>query len=193
MIIMKTIRITAAQIAAGRSAKGGWSQNLLASWGVPWPPPKGWQRMLLEGDFHPEPWTKPVPLRKEIFQKGLKLNPTKPEVVMHGALLQAFDPYRAMVKFQEIIPPYIADFYIYPCNIVVEIDGKYHETAQQRESDRRRDTFMRNKGIKVFRFSNDDAMQNSKQIAEMILQECGNLRLKSEPVTVTRCPPGSAI
>ena len=39
--------ITAEDIEAGRSDKGGWTRKTLATWGVPWPPPKGWQKRLL--------------------------------------------------------------------------------------------------------------------------------------------------
>ena len=190
---INTRRITSTQIQAGRSAKGGWSRSTLTSWGVPWPPPKGWQEMLLSGQFQPDPWTKPVPLRKEIFQKGLKLNPTKPEVMLHGALLSAFQHHRASVMFQELIPPYIADFYIAPCNIVIEVDGSWHWTPAGIESDKRRDTFMTNKGIRVFRFTNDEVEKDAPGIAQRIFQLCGELPLKTEAVKITRCPPANAL
>ena len=48
----KLIRRTevAAAMEAAKSARGGWSALTLASWGVPWPPPKGWKdRLLAEG------------------------------------------------------------------------------------------------------------------------------------------------
>lgn len=31
------------QIEAARTPAGGWTRTTLASWGVPWPPPKGWR------------------------------------------------------------------------------------------------------------------------------------------------------
>jgi hypothetical protein len=43
-------RLTLEEIEAGRSPRGGWTRATLAGWGVPWPPPKGWQQRLLEGD-----------------------------------------------------------------------------------------------------------------------------------------------
>ena len=30
-----------------RTKKGGWSKNSLASLNVPWPPPKGWRKLLI--------------------------------------------------------------------------------------------------------------------------------------------------
>jgi hypothetical protein len=38
-----------AQIRAARTPAGGWTKAQLAAWGVPWPPPKGWQDRLVDG------------------------------------------------------------------------------------------------------------------------------------------------
>jgi hypothetical protein len=53
------VKLTMAEIEAGRSPSGGWSAATLASWGVPWPPPKGWLRRLLKDDAADGP---PVPV-----------------------------------------------------------------------------------------------------------------------------------
>ena len=41
--------VTDEQIEAGKSPRGGFSRKTLASWGVPWPPPKGWRTALRTG------------------------------------------------------------------------------------------------------------------------------------------------
>lgn len=41
---------SADEIEAARTPAGGWARETLAEWGVPWPPPKGWKKRLLEGD-----------------------------------------------------------------------------------------------------------------------------------------------
>lgn len=43
-------QLTAEEIDARRSERGGWSRRQLAEWGVPWPPPKGWRLALLAGE-----------------------------------------------------------------------------------------------------------------------------------------------
>lgn len=53
--------LTMEDIEAGRSPAGGWTKATLASWGVPWPPPKGWQRRLL-ADGAASRNGKPVPV-----------------------------------------------------------------------------------------------------------------------------------
>lgn len=42
--------LTAPEIDAQRSERGGWTRATLAGWGVPWPPPKGWRKALLRGE-----------------------------------------------------------------------------------------------------------------------------------------------
>lgn len=41
-------RITEEEIEAKKTAAGGWTKKDLEAWGVPWPPPKGWKRQLIE-------------------------------------------------------------------------------------------------------------------------------------------------
>ncbi|WP_345227316.1 endonuclease domain-containing protein [Hymenobacter koreensis] len=40
--------LTKTQVEAGRTENGGFTREQLASWGVPWPPPKGWKKRLTE-------------------------------------------------------------------------------------------------------------------------------------------------
>lgn len=42
------IIFTEEEIDAGRTSKGGWTRETLTGWGVPWPPPRGWRRELLD-------------------------------------------------------------------------------------------------------------------------------------------------
>ncbi len=45
--------ITEADIENARSPRGGWTRETLRQWGVPWPPPKGWKRALLNSEMIP--------------------------------------------------------------------------------------------------------------------------------------------
>lgn len=40
--------ITDAEIRLAMTARGGWTRQQLAAWGVGWPPPKGWRKALVE-------------------------------------------------------------------------------------------------------------------------------------------------
>jgi hypothetical protein len=39
---------TEEEIEAARTSRGGWTRAQLARWGVPWPPPRGWKKALVE-------------------------------------------------------------------------------------------------------------------------------------------------
>ena len=54
-------QITEQEINSARSPRGGWNRKTLESWGVPWPPPKGWKAKLLNGK------KKDKPIRKSVF------------------------------------------------------------------------------------------------------------------------------
>jgi hypothetical protein len=43
-----TAAVSEAEIIAAMSPKGGWKAKTLSAWGVPWPPPHGWRRKLVE-------------------------------------------------------------------------------------------------------------------------------------------------
>lgn len=42
------MQITEEEINAAMTPKGGFTRAQLASWGVPWPPPKGWKESLIK-------------------------------------------------------------------------------------------------------------------------------------------------
>ena len=58
------MRLTDAQVEAAKSPRGGFTRKTLATWGVPWPPPKGWRKALIEGQ--------PIPERRRRRSNGRK-------------------------------------------------------------------------------------------------------------------------
>ena len=141
----------------------------------------------------PQPKNTPperIPIKR--FATVMRKDPTPEEDALWSQLLIAFDPYKATVRAQEPIGPYVADFYIAPCNVVVEVDGGYHQEPEQKGKDRRRDTYMRNKGIRIMRFRNDQVNRSAKACAQYILNQCLPLPPFRERTRVTYLPPGSA-
>ena len=51
--------ITEQDIEEGMTEAGGFDQETLAAWGVPWPPPKGWKNVLLGKQPRPTTWPRP--------------------------------------------------------------------------------------------------------------------------------------
>jgi hypothetical protein len=58
---------TAEEIDAARTPAGGWSATVLAGWGIPWPPPRGWrQRLIANHAAHQRAGTEPQPAAADI-------------------------------------------------------------------------------------------------------------------------------
>jgi very-short-patch-repair endonuclease len=60
-------------------------------------------------------------------------------------------------KFRRQVPigPYVADFACVAARLVVELDGRPHESAQRQEHDRYRDAWLARQGWRVLRVPND--------------------------------------
>ena len=60
------LKLTDAEIEAGKSAKGGFTRAQLAAWGVSWPPMQGWRAALLAG--------RPIPKRRNRLGREKRLS-----------------------------------------------------------------------------------------------------------------------
>jgi very-short-patch-repair endonuclease len=56
---------------------------------------------------------------------------------------------------------FIADFLLTNHKIVIELDGGYHNTAAQKELDRKRTSILKSKGYTVIRFTNLEVLNNN--------------------------------
>lgn len=125
--------------------------------------------------------------------RKMRRKPTFHESLMYNALLAVFKPYRAFVRPQEIIGRYIADFCIFPSNLVIEIDGASHGNQEQRVYDETRTAYLIERGFVVYRYDNAKVKEDAARIAESILALCLPLPSTADEVIPTRCPPGSAL
>ena len=67
---------------------------------------------------------------------------------------------------QHQIGPYIVDFFCHDRKLVIELDGPHHK--EQKDYDKRRDTWLENQGMKVLRFWNDDLQANEDVVFKKI-------------------------
>lgn len=72
---------------------------------------------------------------------------------------------------QKPVGGYIVDFYCNKANLVIEIDGGQHCENSGIESDRKRDEFLRNLGLRVMRFTNIDVLKNIDGVVAKIYNE----------------------
>jgi very-short-patch-repair endonuclease len=66
---------------------------------------------------------------------------------------------------------YIADFYCFKLNLVIEIDGEIHNTEIQKEYDEDRTQVLKNWGIDIVRFSNYQVMNKFDFVQNEIIKE----------------------
>ncbi|TWB94750.1 very-short-patch-repair endonuclease [Bradyrhizobium macuxiense] len=71
---------------------------------------------------------------------------------------------------QAPIGNYIADFVAHACKLVVEVDGESHDFAERLRHDERRDAWLRSRGYRVLRFTNDDVLKNLEGVVLSIAE-----------------------
>lgn len=76
---------------------------------------------------------------------------------------------------QHIIDEFIVDFVCLDRTLVVEVDGKYHDTPEMMEADKLRTELLEELGYKVIRFTNEQVIGNIDEVLQTILTEL-NLR-----------------
>ncbi|MGL4383926.1 MAG: DUF559 domain-containing protein, partial [Flavobacterium sp.] len=77
---------------------------------------------------------------------------------------------------QHIIDMFIADFICLEKNLIIEVDGGYHNASEQKEADELRTQILNEIGFKVVRFTNEEIITNIDQVIHKI-----NTILKSLP------------
>ncbi|WP_244486121.1 endonuclease domain-containing protein [Bradyrhizobium viridifuturi] len=65
---------------------------------------------------------------------------------------------------------YIADFVAHARKLVVEVDGESHDFEERICHDERRDAWLKSRGYRVLRFTNDDVMKNLEGVALSIAE-----------------------
>ncbi len=115
-----------------------------------------------------------MPFRKKCKPQKVRLaqkmrnHPTRAERLLWDEFLKR--PQGIKFRRQEIILGWIADFYCTSKRLIIEIDGEYHDSPEQRASDARRDRVMAEHGIATLRFKNEDVLRNTAKVLEQILQ-----------------------
>lgn len=80
------------------------------------------------------------------------------------------------VKFrrQHPVASYITDFIALQNNLIVEVDGGYHENEEQKLYDEERTKVLTDIGFKVIRFTNGEVIQNINKVLAAINKEIQN-------------------
>lgn len=107
-----------------------------------------------------------------IQARELRRTMTLPE----GLLWQALRTRPGGFKFrrQHPFPPYVLDFYCPTSRLVIEVDGSAHNMGDRPERDTRRDTWLREQGLRVIRFDAADVMSDTNSVILAILRACSD-------------------
>lgn len=103
------------------------------------------------------------------FREELLHNATRAEKIVLSKLLKS--EYAPYVQFQfplyitwedswNIKKFYIVDFFILSLNTVIEVDGGYHDTPEQRKKDKIKTRELRKEGYNVIRIRNEQVYQD---------------------------------
>lgn len=96
----------------------------------------------------------------------MRKNPTEAETVLWEMLRgkNLGDKFRR----QYVIGDYIADFVCLEKQLVIEVDGEYHNDPEQQEKDRWRTNFLQSKGFSVLRFTNNEVLTTPEETMTII-------------------------
>ena len=75
-------------------------------------------------------------------------------------------------KAQHPLMGFIADFYCHKAKLVIEIDGRRHQAAEQKEYDNDRTYEMERFDIRVIRFTNEQITNDMELVLEAIKKMC---------------------
>ena len=67
---------------------------------------------------------------------------------------------------QQIIQGFIVDFYCHKAGLVIEVDGDVHDL--QKEEDERREKVLRELGLRIVRFRNDEVVKSLSAVVGKI-------------------------
>ena len=106
------MKLTEDEILSKMTPKGGWTRETLESWGVPWPPPKGWKKALLAGAVLPRRPLAPEVVALVKAARRIVFGDDRPEA--HRALEMAYDAFASDVPLEGESAP-VAYVHAYVC------------------------------------------------------------------------------
>lgn len=126
-------------------------------------------------------WNTSLPNAKE-----MRKNPTEAEAIVWDRLKASQLGFK--FRRQHPVDQYIPDFVCLKKGLVVEIDGKIHDT--QKETDEERTQQLERYGFTVIRFTNEEVIANTETVIQKIQTALANLKDRnSDDETAVEVPP----
>ncbi len=125
---------------------------------------------------------------KDMSRENRK-EPTKAEKKLWEGLRNNQLGYK--VRRQHVFDSYIIDFAFLEKNLLIEVDGGYHEDEDQKKYDEARTNYLEDAGYRVIRFGNEEIEKNYFKVIEKIKEELN--REVQAPLSVRRGAGGEAL
>lgn len=107
---------------------------------------------------HDESMWKGAPPNNFLLAKQLRESMTPAEILMWDVLKnKQFKGYK--FRRQHPIHEFIVDFYCHELQLIIEIDGKYHDSEEQKNKDLNRSELLAFQGLREIRFTNEEVIQ----------------------------------
>lgn len=111
------------------------------------------------------------PILKD-FARHNRREMTECERILWNALRNDIQGFR--FRRQHAIGDYIADFVCLSEQLVIEVDGEYHQSEEQQQEDQIRTSYLQGRGMRVIRFSNEEVKSNIRKVIQIIKEELNN-------------------
>jgi very-short-patch-repair endonuclease len=102
--------------------------------------------------------------------RALRRDMTLPEGMIWQVLRQRPDGFK--FRRQHPIGRCIVDFYCPAIRLVIEIDGEAHSMGDQPHRDWRRDTWLKDQGMRILRFGAVDVIKDLQSVITAIMLVC---------------------
>ena len=96
----------------------------------------------------------------------MRHEPTKAEDALWDCVRNRKIDYK--IRRQHIVNGFIADFICIEKKAIIEVDGGIHSTKEQRNHDKFRTEVLNSNGFNVLRFTNEEVLKNSYEVAKRI-------------------------
>ena len=110
-----------------------------------------------------------LPYNKDLktFSRKLRNNSTLGEILLWKKL-RAGSMMGYTFNRQKPLKKYIVDFYCKPLNLVIEVDGGYHDEEIQKIKDSERQQVLEEMGLNFMRFSENAVRKNIDSVLRVI-------------------------
>ncbi len=112
------------------------------------------------------------------YARSLRNGSTLSEIELWKAL-RAKEFYGYKFIRQKPLLEYIADFYCYELDLVIELDGYTHQFEETQERDIRKDEALQAAGLTVLRFTDDEVLSDIGNVLAVIKEHIDNFEESS--------------